>query len=218
MTLKQYQSDFLKLTMDLGVLKLGGEYTLKSGRISPYFFNAGLFNTGLSLMALGEAFAAAITDSGIEFDMLFGPAYKGIPLVSAVAIAFASKHGRNVPYAFDRKEAKDHGEGGLIVGSPLRGKVLLIDDVITAGTAIRGSVSLLEKYPECQLAGVAVAMDRQEKAPGSDLSAIQSVEKDFGLRVVSIIGLSSILELAKLKFPKETCAALEKYRSEYGVF
>jgi orotate phosphoribosyltransferase len=109
--------------MDLGVLKLGGEYTLKSGRISPYFFNAGLFNTGLSLMALGEAFAAAITDSGIEFDMLFGPAYKGIPLVSAVAIAFASKHGRNVPYAFDRKEAKDHGEGGLIVGSPLRGKV-----------------------------------------------------------------------------------------------
>ena len=216
--LKSYQSEFLSLVLDLGVLKVGGEYKLKSGRISPYFFNAGLFNTGRSLMALGEAFASAIIDSGIEFDMLFGPAYKGIPLVAAVAIAMAAKHGRDVPYAFNRKEAKDHGEGGVIVGSPLKGKVLLIDDVITAGTAIRESVNLLATFPECRLAAVAVAMDRQEKAPGSDLSAIQSVEKDFGLRVVSIIGLSSILEIAKTKFSKDTYTALETYRSEYGVF
>jgi orotate phosphoribosyltransferase len=217
MTLKQYQADFLKLTMDLGVLKLGGEYKLKSGRISPYFFNAGLFNTGNSLMALGEAFAAAIVDSGIEFDMLFGPAYKGIPLVSAVAIALAAKHGRNVPFAFDRKEAKDHGEGGLIVGSPLKGRVLLVDDVITAGTAIRGSVNLLSQYPDCQLVGVAVAMDRQEKAPDSDLSAIQSVEKDFGIRVVSIVGLSSILELARNECSEDILKSLEMYRDQYGV-
>ena len=216
--LKPYQSEFLQLTLDLSVLKVGGEYKLKSGRISPYFFNAGLFNTGKSLMALGEAFASAIIDSGIEFDMLFGPAYKGIPLVAAVAIAMAAKHGRDVPYAFNRKEAKDHGEGGVIVGSALKGKILLIDDVITAGTAIRESVNLLSTYPECKLAGVAVAMDRQEKAPGSEMSAIQSVEKDFGLQVVSIIGLSSILELAKSRFSPETFAALEKYRSEYGVF
>jgi orotate phosphoribosyltransferase len=216
--LKPYQSDFLQLTLDLGVLKVGGEYRLKSGRVSPYFFNAGLFNTGKSLMALGEAFANAIIDSGIEFDMLFGPAYKGIPLVAAVAIAMASKHGRDVPYAFNRKEAKDHGEGGIIVGSQLKGKILLIDDVITAGTAIRESVTLLNSFPECKLVAVAVAMDRQEKAPESNLSAIQSVEKDFQLRVVSIIGLSSILELAKTKFSETTFAALEKYRSEFGVF
>jgi len=216
--LKPYQSEFLQLTLDLGVLKVGGEYKLKSGRISPYFFNAGLFNTGKSLMALGEAFASAIIESGIEFDMLFGPAYKGIPLVAAVAIAMAAKHGRDVPYAFNRKEAKDHGEGGIIVGSQLRGKILLIDDVITAGTAIRESVTLLGSFPECELVAVAVAMDRQERAPDSTLSAIQSVEKDFNLRVVSIIGLSSILELAKSKFSDTTCAALEKYRAEFGVF
>jgi orotate phosphoribosyltransferase len=216
--LKPYQSEFLQLTLDLGVLKVGGEYKLKSGRISPYFFNAGLFNTGKSLMALGEAFASAIIESGIEFDMLFGPAYKGIPLVAAVAIAMAAKHGRDVPYAFNRKEAKDHGEGGIIVGSQLRGKILLIDDVITAGTAIRESVTLLDSFPECKLVAVAVAMDRQERAPDSTLSAIQSVEKDFNLRVVSIIGLSSILELAKSKFSDTTCAALEKYRAEFGVF
>jgi len=216
--LKPYQCEFLQLTLDLGVLKIGGEYKLKSGRISPYFFNAGLFNTGTSLMALGEAFASAIIDSGIEFDMLFGPAYKGIPLVAAVAIALASKHNRNVPYAFDRKEAKDHGEGGLIVGTPLKGRVLLVDDVITAGTAIRGSVNLLSQYIDCKLVGVAVAMDRQEKAPESELSAIQSVERDFGIRVVSIVGLSSILELAKSQCSEHVLKALENYRQQYGVF
>ena len=217
MTLKSYQSEFLRLTVDLGVLKIGGEYKLKSGRISPYFFNAGLFNTGRSLVALGEAFAAAIIDSGIEFDMLFGPAYKGIPLVAAVSIALASKHGRDVPYAFNRKEAKDHGEGGLIVGSPLKGRVLLIDDVITAGTAIRESVTLLSTFPECKLAGVAVAMDRQEKAPGSEQSAIQSVEQEYGLKVVSIVGLVDILALAQDTCEPDVLEKLVKYRNEYGV-
>lgn len=217
MTLANYQAKFLKLTIDAGVLRIGGEYKLKSGRISPYFFNAGLFNTGIALQAIGEAFADAIIASGIEFDMLFGPAYKGIPLVAAVAIAFAAKHGRNVPFAFNRKEAKDHGEGGLIVGAELKGKVLLIDDVITAGTAIRESVSLLSSFPNCQLAAVAVALDRQEKAPDSELSAIQSVEKEYGLKVVSIANLESILAFASSSFPKEVIAKLVQYRTTYGV-
>lgn len=217
MTLANYQTKFLQLTIDAGVLRIGGEYKLKSGRISPYFFNAGLFNTGIALQAIGEAFADAIIASGIEFDMLFGPAYKGIPLVTAVAIAFAAKHGRNVPFAFNRKEAKDHGEGGLIVGAQLNGKVLLIDDVITAGTAIRESVSLLSSFANCQLAAVAVALDRQEKAPDSELSAIQSVEKQYGVKVVSIANLESILAFASSSFPKEVIAKLVEYRTTYGV-
>lgn len=216
--LQEYQKKFLQMTLDLGVLKVGGEYKLKSGRISPYFFNAGLFNTGRALQAIGEAFADAIIVSGVEFDMLFGPAYKGIPLVAAVAIAFATKHGRDVPYSFNRKEAKDHGEGGIIVGSPLKGKVLLIDDVITAGTAIRESVTLLGTFPDCKLAAVAVALDRQEKAPGSDLSAIQSVEQELGVHVVSIATLDSILAFVEKEgLDAAVAGKLKEYRSLYGI-
>ena len=205
------------MTIDLGVLKLGGEYKLKSGRISPYFFNAGLFNTGLSLAAIGEAFADAIVASGVEFDMLFGPAYKGIPLVASVAIAFQTKYKRNIPYAFNRKEAKDHGEGGIIVGSQLKGKVLLVDDVITAGTAIRESVELLKSFPDCKLVSVAVALDRQEKAPGSELSAIQSVESELGVKVVSIACLDTILAFVKEKgMDAATELKLKEYRAMYG--
>ena len=218
--LEDYQERFLSLTSELGALKLGGEYKLKSGRISPYFFNAGLFNTGTALQVLGEAFADAIEKSGIQFDLLFGPAYKGIPLVAAVAIAFASKYKRDVPYAFNRKEAKDHGEGGLIVGAELKGRVLLVDDVITAGTAIRESVSLLSNFPKANLVGVAVALDRQERAADSDLSAIQSVQKEYGLDVVSIANLDSILAFVEKKsssYPSDFLAKLKEYRLAYGV-
>ena len=181
-----------------------------------YISFVGLFNTGQALLGIGEAFADAIIASGIEFDMLFGPAYKGIPLVSAVSIAFAAKHGRNIPYAFNRKEAKDHGEGGIIVGAPLSGRVLLIDDVITAGTAIRESVDLLKKFPECKLSAVAVALDRQEKAPNSDISAIQSVEKELGVRVVSIINLDTILQYTNKGSDLDVQVALQQYREMYG--
>lgn len=219
MKLEEYQERFLRLTTELGALKLGGEFKLKSGRVSPYFFNAGMFNTGSALLALGEAFADAIQASGIEFDLLFGPAYKGIPLVAAVAIAFASKYKRDVPYAFNRKEAKDHGEGGLIVGAELRGRILLVDDVITAGTAIRESVALLSNFSQAaQLVGVAVALDRQERAVDSPLSAIQSVEKEYGLRVVSIANLDSILAFVQTSSQtEEVFTKLEQYRNAYGV-
>jgi orotate phosphoribosyltransferase len=217
MTILDYQAKFLQLTIDAGVLKVGGEYKLKSGRLSPYFFNAGGFNTGVRLQALGEAFADAIISSGIEFDILFGPAYKGIPLVASVAMALASKHTRDVPFAFNRKEAKDHGEGGLIVGAELKGRVLLVDDVITAGTAIRESMTLLKSYPACQLVGVAVALDRQEKAPDCELSAIQSVEREFGLKVVSIANLDTILQFAERTFSAEVIEKLKAYRASYGV-
>ena len=215
--LPDYQAKFLGLVVDMGALKIGGEYKLKSGRISPYFFNAGLFNTGKSLLQLGEAFADAIHASGVKFDMLFGPAYKGIPLVSAVSIAFYSKYGLEIPFAFNRKEVKDHGEGGVIVGSSLKGRVLLIDDVITAGTAIRESMDLLRSFPECSVAGVAVALDRQEKAPGSDESAIQSVEREYAIPVISITNLNSILTYSQGKYSSAVIDALSKYRQEYGV-
>lgn len=217
MSLQPYQSEFLSLTLSLGVLRLGGEFKLKSGRISPYFFNAGMFNTGTAIRGLGEAFATAIVESGIEFDMLFGPAYKGIPLVAAVAIALVNKHGRDVPFAFNRKEAKDHGEGGVIVGAPLSGKVLLIDDVITAGTAIRESVKLIGEFKAATLVGVAVALDRQEKAPDSEFSAIQSVEKEYGIRVVSVVNLDAVLAIAQEKCEPALQRALEEYRDKYGV-
>lgn len=219
MKLEEYQERFLRLTTELGALKLGGEFKLKSGRVSPYFFNAGMFNTGSALLALGEAFADAIQANGIQFDLLFGPAYKGIPLVAAVAIAFASKYKRDVPYAFNRKEAKDHGEGGLIVGAELRGKILLVDDVITAGTAIRESVALLSNFsPAAQLVGVAVALDRQERAVDSPLSAIQCVEKEYGLRVVSIANLDAILAFVRTSSQTEDVfTKLEQYRNAYGV-
>ena len=192
-----------------------GEFKTKAGRLSPYFFNAGLFNDGDSLLKLGEFYAQAILQSGVQFDMLFGPAYKGITLAASIAIALA-RQGRNVPYAFNRKEAKDHGEGGSIVGAPLQGKVLIVDDVISAGTSVRESVELIRNSGATPCA-VAIALDRQERGQ-SALSAVQEVQRDYGIPVISIAGLADLIrylegapELAEFK------PAIEKYRAQYGV-
>ncbi|MCF5502923.1 orotate phosphoribosyltransferase, partial [Pseudomonas syringae] len=179
--MQAYQRDFIRFAIDRGVLRFG-EFTLKSGRTSPYFFNAGLFNTGSALAQLGRFYAAAVAESGIRFDVLFGPAYKGIPLASATAVALAEHHGRDLPWCFNRKEAKAHGEGGSLVGSPLAGNVLIIDDVITAGTAIREVMQII-KDQDATAAGVLIALNRQERGNG-ELSAIQEVERDFGIPVV----------------------------------
>ena len=217
--MNKYQEDFIKFCLKFEALRFG-QFTLKSGRTSPYFFNAGQFKTGEAMMKLGEAYADAILDSGVEFDMIFGPAYKGIPLATTTAIALARK-GRDVPFCFNRKEAKHHGEGGSIVGAPLKGKVLVIDDVITAGTAIRESVQILKSSSKCSLAGVVISLDRQEKAPNSELSAIQSVNKDFGVPVVSIVGMNDLItflgnakgvENREMKLGK-----MQEYRKNYGV-
>ena len=188
--MEKYQHDFIEFALGIGVLKFG-EFTLKSGRQSPYFFNAGLFNTGVSLAQLGRYYAQTIMSSAIQFDMLYGPAYKGIPLAAATVVALADHHNRDIPYAFNRKEAKDHGEGGTIVGSPLQGKVLIIDDVISAGTSVRESVDIINAQGATP-AGVVIALDRQEKGQG-DRSAIQEVENDFGLSVASIIQLKLLI-------------------------
>lgn len=213
--MKAYQREFIEFAIRRGVLKFG-EFTLKSGRISPYFFNAGLFNTGQDLAQLGRFYANAIVDSGIDFDLLFGPAYKGIPIATAAAIALADHHGRNVPYCFNRKEAKTHGEGGSLVGSPLTGKVLLVDDVITAGTAIRESMQIIAQN-EANLAGVIIALDRQERGQG-ELSAIQETERDFATKVVSIVTLTNVLayvsEQAELN---QYAKSVEQYRAQYGI-
>src|SRR3984885_12566185 len=187
-----YQTDFIDLCVRQGVLRFGS-FTLKSGRESPYFFNAGLFNTGAAISALGRAYAAALTASDLEFDMLFGPAYKGIPLVTITAAALAERAGRNVPFAFNRKEAKDHGEGGSIIGSPLNGAVLIVDDVITAGTAIRESIDII-KAAGAAPSGVLLALDRQERAPGSDFSAVQEVRSQYQIPVVSVINLADLMQ------------------------
>ena len=186
-----YQQDFLALALEYQALRFG-EFTLKSGRVSPYFFNAGLFNDGAALARLGRCYAAALTQSGLQFNMLFGPAYKGIPLVSACAIACAEQHGRNLRWAFNRKEAKAHGESGVVVGSPLKGRVVVVDDVITAGTAIRESVNLIRAAGATPV-GVALALDRQERGQG-ERSAVQEVENDYGLKCVSILTLSGLIE------------------------
>jgi len=212
--MEQYQKDFVDFTLATGVLKFG-EFTLKSGRISPYFFNAGLFNTGSHLSQLGVFYAKAIEASGLEFDVLFGPAYKGIPLATATAIALNDSLGRNIPYSFNRKEAKDHGEGGSIVGHPLDGDILIIDDVITAGTAIREAQDIITANG-AKTKGVIVALDRQEKGNGK-LSAIQEVEEIFGITVLSIINLSHIVDYLKDSKNKETLQSIEDYRAEYGV-
>lgn len=185
-----YQRDFLDLAIDRGVLRFG-EFTLKSGRISPYFFNAGRFNSGAALARLGRCYAAAINEAGLEFDVLFGPAYKGIPLAAAVAIALAEQQGRDAPWCFNRKEAKDHGEGGLIVGAPLQGRVLIVDDVITAGTAIRETMHILAAH-EATPAGVVIALDRQERGQGA-LSAVQEVERAHSITVTHIITLNDLI-------------------------
>lgn len=189
--MQPYQRDFIRFAIDRGVLRFG-EFTLKSGRTSPYFFNAGLFNTGSALAELGRCYAAAIVDSKISFDVLFGPAYKGIPLAATTAVALADQHGQDVPWCFNRKEAKDHGEGGSLVGAPLAGDVLIIDDVITAGTAIREVMQII-KAQQANAAGVLIALNREERGNG-ELSAIQEVERDFGIPVVSIVSLTQVLE------------------------
>ncbi|MFF7706546.1 orotate phosphoribosyltransferase [Pseudomonas sp. NPDC007930] len=210
-----YQRDFIRFAIERGVLRFG-EFTLKSGRTSPYFFNAGLFNTGTALAQLGKYYAAAVVESGLAFDVLFGPAYKGIPLASATAVALAEQHQRDVPWCFNRKEAKDHGEGGSLVGAPLEGNVLIIDDVITAGTAIREVMQIIAAQ-NAKAAGVLIALNRQERGKG-ELSAIQEVERDYGIPVVSIVSLNQVLEYlqgdAELK---KHLPAVEAYRAQYGI-
>jgi len=213
--MQDYKSEFLALSLRLGVLRFG-EFVLKSGRKSPYFFNAGLFNTGQALDGLGRYYARAIAESGIDFDMVFGPAYKGIPLAALSAAALYREHGLDVPYAFNRKEAKDHGEGGLIVGAPLSGRVLIVDDVITAGTAIRESVDMIRAHGAEPVA-VAIALDRQERGT-SDRSAVQEVEADLGLAVVRIVGLSDLVSyLASDPSRGPQLQALRQYRASYGI-
>ena len=209
-----HTQEFIQFAIEKQVLRFG-EFKTKAGRISPYFFNAGLFNDGMSLMKLGEFYAAAIVKSGIHFDMLFGPAYKGIPLVSSIVITFA-KNGHNVPYAFNRKEAKDHGEGGTIIGAPLKGRVLIIDDVNSAGTSVRESVDLIAASGATPC-GVAIALDRQERGSGA-LSAVQEAEKTYDIPVCSIATLETLIAyLQNQPDMAHNLLAIEKYRNEYGA-
>ena len=213
--MQAYQREFIQFAIERGVLRFG-EFTLKSGRVSPYFFNAGLFNSGLALARLGRFYAAALADSGVSFDVLFGPAYKGIPLAASTAVALAEHHGQDLPWCFNRKEAKDHGEGGTLVGAPLAGRVMIVDDVITAGTAIREVMQIIAAQ-QAQAAGVLIALDRQERGQGA-LSAIQEVERDFAMPVISIVSLPLVLEyLAENAELKKHLPAVEAYRAQYGI-
>jgi orotate phosphoribosyltransferase len=213
--MQAYQRDFIRFAIERGVLRFG-EFTLKSGRTSPYFFNAGLFNSGSALAQLGRFYAEAVVASGIDFDVLFGPAYKGIPLAATTAVALAEHHQRDLPWCFNRKEAKDHGEGGTLVGAPLAGNVLIIDDVITAGTAIREVMQII-KGQSATAAGVLIALNRQERGKG-ELSAIQEVERDFAIPVVSIVSLEQVLEyLAEDAELKKYLPAVQAYRAQYGI-
>ena len=213
--MQAYQREFIRFAIERGVLRFG-EFTLKSGRTSPYFFNAGLFNSGLALAQLGRFYAEAVQASGLDFDVLFGQAYKGIPLVSATAVALAEQHGRDLPWCFNRKEAKEHGEGGTLVGAPLVGKALIVDDVITAGTAIREVMQIIQAQG-AQAAGVLIALNREERGQG-ELSAIQEVERDYGIPVVSIVSLSQVLDyLAQDQELKRHLPAVEAYRAQYGI-
>jgi orotate phosphoribosyltransferase len=212
--MQQYQKDFVDFMLEIGALKFG-EFTLKSGRISPYFFNAGAFNTGEHLSKLGGFYAQAIQASNLDFDVLFGPAYKGIPLATATAMALNDSFKRNVPYSFNRKEDKTHGEGGDIVGHPLTGNILIIDDVITAGTAIREAMDIIDANG-AKAKGVIVAVDRQEKGKG-DKSAIQEVEENFGIQVLSIVNLSHLVDYLKQGADQVLIERIEAYRKQYGV-
>ena len=209
-----YQKDFISYALDCGVLKFG-EFLLKSGRSSPYFFNTGLFNTGAQLGKLGHFYVQALLQSGIQPDILYGPAYKGIPLVSATSIAYAQITGGDIPFAFNRKEAKDHGEGGSLVGAPLKGKVIILDDVITAGTSVRESVEIIN-HAGATPAGVLIALDRQEKGL-NDSSAIQEVQEQFNMPVVAIITLANIIDYLKAEAADEQLAAIEAYQRLYGI-
>lgn len=215
--MERYQEDFIALARAHNVLKFG-EFTLKSGRVSPYFFNAGAFSSGAALAALGRYYAQCIIDAGVAFDVLLGPAYKGIPLATATAVALADHHGRDVPFAYNRKEAKAHGEGGVLVGAPLQGRVLVIDDVMTAGTAVTEVIGMIEQSG-ARFAGVVIGLDRQERGQGS-LSAVQEIELAHGAPVLSLIGMSDII--AYVGQSSEIAddgilAAMHNYREQYGV-
>src|SRR3990167_2112644 len=213
--MQAYQRDFIRFAIERGVLRFG-QFTLKSGRISPYFFNAGLFDSGLALAQLGRFYAAAVVDSGIGFDVLFGPAYKGIPLAATTAVALAEHHQRDMPWCFNRKEAKDHGEGGTLIGAPLAGRILIIDDVISAGTSVRESVALIHAAGATP-AGVVIALDRQERGQGM-LSAVQEVEQTCGIPVVPVATLADLIAyLAGHPELERNLAAVRRYREEYGV-
>ncbi|MDD9195315.1 orotate phosphoribosyltransferase [Aliivibrio sp. S3MY1] len=213
--MKAYQREFIEFALEKEVLKFG-EFTLKSGRTSPYFFNAGLFNTGRDLARLGRFYAAALVESGIDYDVLFGPAYKGIPIATTTAVALADHHDTDKPYCFNRKEAKNHGEGGNLVGSALEGRIMLVDDVITAGTAIRESMEIIQANG-ADLAGVLVAIDRQEKGKG-ELSAIQEVERDFGCSIISIVSLTDLISFLEEKGGNaEQLESVKAYRAEFGI-
>jgi orotate phosphoribosyltransferase len=211
-----YQTEFIELARRCDVLKFG-EFTLKSGRVSPYFFNAGAFSSGEKLAALGRCYAQCVVNSGVRFDVLLGPAYKGIPLAAATAIALADHHGLDVPFAYNRKEAKNHGEGGMLVGAPLWGRVLVIDDVITAGTAVREVISMIIAAG-ADLAGVVIGLDRQERGAGP-LSAVQEVEQAHGVPVLSIINMGNIIDYLTSAdhAPPGALIAMRHYREHYGV-
>ncbi|KAI7833104.1 orotate phosphoribosyltransferase [Kickxella alabastrina] len=219
MVLEQYQREFIEFAIANNVLTFG-EFTLKSGRISPYFFNAGKFNSGSSLAKLGKYYAAAITArKDIHYDVIFGPAYKGIPLSAATVIALATGDAQlDVPYSFNRKEKKDHGEGGSIVGAALKGDILIVDDVITAGTAIRESMDIIQKEG-ARLAGVVVAIDRQERGRESEFSAIQEIESEYGTPIIAVVNLDSIVEYLAEQGGEQApmLKAMEEYRSKYGA-
>jgi orotate phosphoribosyltransferase len=210
-----YQREFIDFAIQKQVLRFG-EFTLKSGRVSPYFFNAGLFNSGAALARLGRCYAQAVVDAGLDFDLVFGPAYKGIPLATLTAAALAEHHGRDLPYCFNRKEAKDHGEGGSLVGAPLAGRrVLIVDDVITAGTAIRESVELIRAAGATPV-GVVIALDREERGQG-ELSAVEEVRRDLGLAVVSIVRLTELVEYLGQGTDAATLTAVRAYRERWGI-
>lgn len=212
--MRDYQREFLNFVIDANVLRFGS-FTLKSGRVSPYFFNSGLFNSGASIATLGRYYAAAIIHSGIAFDMVFGPAYKGIPLVVTTSIALAEKYQRDVPYAFNRKEAKQHGEGGMVVGAPLQGRVLIIDDVISAGISVRESMTIIEAA-QAQVAGVAISLDRCERGLG-DTSAIAEIEKNYATQVISIVTINEVVaHLSKQPSMAKELQSIQAYIREYG--
>ena len=211
-----FHQEFIAFAVEQGVIRFG-EFKTKAGRMSPYFFNAGLFNNGRSLSRLSIYYAQAIKAANIPFDMLFGPAYKGIALAAGAAIALAEKFNRNVPFAFNRKEAKDHGEGGTIIGAPLKEQVLILDDVISAGTSIRESVELI-RFNGAQPAGVVIALDRMERGLNSELSAVQEVEREFGLPVISVASLNDLVQFLSTQTQYQTnLAAVLAYRRQYGV-
>ncbi|MEO5861943.1 MAG: orotate phosphoribosyltransferase [Burkholderiales bacterium] len=211
-----FRQEFIGFAVKHGVIRFG-EFKTKAGRMSPYFFNAGLFNDGLSMSTLSGYYAQAVKASGIPFDMLFGPAYKGIPLATGAAIALVEKYDRNVPFAYNRKEAKDHGEGGNVIGAPLKGRVLIVDDVISAGTSVRESIDLIGANG-AKPAGVVIALDRMEYGLSSELSAVQEVEREFGIPVISVASLDDLVQFLKSEPQYQSdLEAVLSYRGQYGV-